>query len=212
MKAGMNLAEVISAVPQLGISCSTVLTDGTSGSGVKLLRLVSKQLRASMLGVLQGYTLQLNGSGAGLEDQMGLLQHARLSRLLVVVTDDANGRQWGGNEQPEASPCCRSLLTCTTLTSLDFYDSMPTPDVWRELPPGLRDLRCMLSATPPESLVFGNLRSLQCNCGPAANCVLLEDIAAVLRMAPKLEVLNLVSGEASLESMLERPFAPAIEG
>lgn len=91
MKAGMNLAEVISAVPQLGISCSTVLTDGTSGSGVKLLRLVSKQLRASMLGVLQGYTLQLNGSGAGLEDQMGLLQHARLSRLLVVVTDDANG-------------------------------------------------------------------------------------------------------------------------
>lgn len=123
----------------------------------------------------------------------------------------AAGRQWGGNEQPEASPCCRSLLTCTTLTSLDFYDSMPTPDVWRELPPGLRDLRCMLSATPPESLVFGNLRSLQCNCGPAANCVLLEDIAAVLRMAPKLEVLNLVSGEASLESMLERPFAPAIE-
>lgn len=89
--AAKTLAEVIVAVPQLRTACSNAVSDGTQGSGIKLMRLVCKQLGTVMLGVVQSYTLQLNKGGAGLDEQMSLLQDARLSCLRVVVTDDAIG-------------------------------------------------------------------------------------------------------------------------
>lgn len=86
-----TLAEAIAAVPQLGNKCSSVLTDGGTGSGLKSMRLISKQIRAAMLGVVQGYTLTLDGGAAGMMSELSLLQGARLSCLRVVVIQGADG-------------------------------------------------------------------------------------------------------------------------
>lgn len=91
----MTLGGAIAAVPQLGSTCSLALADGDPGSGIKLLRLVSKQMRTAMVSVVQGYTLCLDGSGASLLNEMGLLQDTRLSRLCVIVTDDTDGESFG---------------------------------------------------------------------------------------------------------------------
>lgn len=89
----MRLCQAITAVPQLGTSCSLILTDGTPGSGIKLMRLVSKQLRLAMMSVVQGYTLNLNGSGAGLLEKMTVLQSSRLSCLRVSVLRSSIGER-----------------------------------------------------------------------------------------------------------------------
>lgn len=86
-----TLFGAISAVPTLGSRCSSVLTDGVPGSGLKTMRLVSKQIRAAMLDAVTGYTLRLNGSAQSLMNEMGMLQGTKLSCLRVVVMDDADG-------------------------------------------------------------------------------------------------------------------------
>lgn len=84
--APTTLAEAITAVPQLRSSCILVLTcpQDASGTGIKLLRLVSKQLCNAMLGAVRGYTLTLDGSR--MIDKIALLQGVQLSCLRVVVT------------------------------------------------------------------------------------------------------------------------------
>lgn len=89
-----TLGEAISAVPQLGRDCSAVLTVAVPGSGLKLMRLVSRHLRTAMLGVVQGYTLLLDGSSPGLFREMALLEHTSLSHLHVVVKDHIFGELW----------------------------------------------------------------------------------------------------------------------
>lgn len=86
----MTLDEVVRVVPQLGILCSNVLMGAAPGSGIKTMRLVNKQLRLSMLHVVQGYTLRLNGAPLHLMSffkQMSVLQGAKLSRLRIVVKE-----------------------------------------------------------------------------------------------------------------------------
>lgn len=51
------------------------------------MRLVNKQLRLSMVHVVQGYTLRLNGVGTDHLTQMSVLQGAKLSCLRIVVTE-----------------------------------------------------------------------------------------------------------------------------
>lgn len=86
-----TLDEVISAIPQLGMACSAVLTIAVPGSGLKLMRLVSRQMSTVMLGMVQGYTLQLDGRSPGLFTQMALLALTRMSHLRVVVSDRTAG-------------------------------------------------------------------------------------------------------------------------
>lgn len=86
-----TLSEAISAVPHLGTMCGLALTDDVLGSGLKVMRLVSKHLRTAMLGTIQGYTLQLNGQASSTFDHMHLLEHSRLSQLRVVLTDHNHG-------------------------------------------------------------------------------------------------------------------------
>lgn len=93
----ITLGEVITAVPQLGTACSLALTHvDTPGSGIKLMRLLSKQLSTAMLGAVQGYTLHLDGSGGRLLNQTAFLHGIRLSCLRVVVTEDSKGESKAG--------------------------------------------------------------------------------------------------------------------
>lgn len=104
----MTLEGTIAAVPQLGSSCSKVLEDffGVPGSGIKLMRLVSKQLRVAMLGMVQGYTLLLNGSGEQLLKEMALFQNTRLSCLRVIVSHERHGELVTGFH----TQCCVFML------------------------------------------------------------------------------------------------------
>lgn len=87
-----TLGEAICAVPELQHSCCTVMTrPHVAGPGIKNLRLVSKQLRVAMVGMMKGYTLCLDGSAADLIDKMNLLQSARISRLTVIVKAKLKG-------------------------------------------------------------------------------------------------------------------------
>lgn len=58
--------------------------------GIKLICLVSKQLRTAMLDSVQGYTLDFTGSVESLIHTMALLKDARFS-LLCVVTPASTG-------------------------------------------------------------------------------------------------------------------------
>lgn len=89
--AGPTFAGTILAVPELASICSIAMTDGTPGSGTKLMRLVSKQLRSAMLGTVRSFALVLDGSGVGMMQQMTVLQDTRLSCLRVLVIDDTEG-------------------------------------------------------------------------------------------------------------------------
>lgn len=107
----MAFDSAISEVPQLRAICSSALsTDGIPGSGLKLLRLVSRNLRKAMLGVIQSYTLQLDGRATRLLNQMNLLESTRLSHLQVVVTDDYHGEQHLGVGELVSGISLRSLL------------------------------------------------------------------------------------------------------
>lgn len=86
-----TLDATFSAVPELRNRCSSVLANDSPGSGLKLLRLVSRQIRTAMLAVVEGYTLSLDGSNIGLMDELSLLQSTKLSRVRVIVTKDTYG-------------------------------------------------------------------------------------------------------------------------
>lgn len=89
-----TLDGVISVVPQLGIACSAILTTSIAGSGLKLMRLVSRQLSIAMMDRVQGYTLKLSPfSDSLMEVEITMLarSRARLLHLQVVVTADVVG-------------------------------------------------------------------------------------------------------------------------
>lgn len=87
-----TLDDATSAVPELRNRCSSVLTEACPGSGLKTMRLVSKQVGVAMLSAVTAYTLSLDGSNVGLMDELRLLQNTKLSRLRVVVTKDTYGK------------------------------------------------------------------------------------------------------------------------
>lgn len=99
-----TLHGVISIVPQLGVACGAVLNTAAPGSGLKLMRLVSKQLSIAMMDVVQGYTLRLDAASDGLVKEMALLARlrARLFYLRVVVTENVGG----GLRIDCSQPCC----------------------------------------------------------------------------------------------------------
>lgn len=76
--------EVLNAVPLLKTACCTAL-GGVPGSGLKLLRRVSKLSASSMLDAVHGYILELDGKGATLMQEMSVLEYTRLSHLRVVL-------------------------------------------------------------------------------------------------------------------------------
>lgn len=84
--------DVISAVPHLGTTCNDTIACGIPGSGLKHLRLVSKQVRAAVLSLVQGYTLSLDGCASSLVAQMSLLEGTKLSQLQVDVTPGTHGK------------------------------------------------------------------------------------------------------------------------
>lgn len=88
--------DAMCGVPKLRELCKTVMTGAIPGSGIKLLRLVSKQLGVAMLGPVQAYTLTLDGH-AGSDTflhQMSLLESTLLTRLRVTFVDNTTGG-WG---------------------------------------------------------------------------------------------------------------------
>lgn len=88
-----TLGAAVAAVPQLGEACSLVLTYDRPGSGLKVMRLVCKDLCTAMLGVVRGYSLHLDGRAAGLENQITLLESTRLTHLCVAVFADREGKK-----------------------------------------------------------------------------------------------------------------------
>lgn len=116
---------------------------------------------------------------------------------------------------PRSGACCLSLLSCTSLTSLDVGTSSLTLEMWQALPPGLRELRCALDTDPPDDLtVLRSLQHLECYCHPDGNYVGLCRLAAVVHSAPHLRSLHIAGrgGEAdgsSLVSELLVEFAPS---
>lgn len=93
--ASTTLAEAITAFPELGKVCSTALIDeflGSVGPGLKIMRLVSKHIRAAMLRVVQRFDLNLDGKADGLMDMMSALHTTQLSCLRVTVNRNIVGK------------------------------------------------------------------------------------------------------------------------
>lgn len=71
----------------LAAACLSALQENAyinDGSGLKLLRLVSKQIRTAVTKSVRGYTLTIDGNPQQLPD-VSLLQLTQLSRMRVVV-------------------------------------------------------------------------------------------------------------------------------
>lgn len=125
--APKTLGDVISAVPKLWSSCSIALADGNLGSGIKLMRLVSKQLRTAMLCTVQGYTLDFTESGVGLLNRFSLLQDTRLS-LLRVVAPTSTG-EVDLNRSVHGSHCSRLtvFVSCERVRSPPYHQQHVKP-------------------------------------------------------------------------------------
>lgn len=93
-EATISLGAAIAAVPQLGEACISILTDTRPGSGLKVMRLVCKELQAAMLGVVRGYTLCLDGRADGLADQMKFLKSTSLTHLRISIITDCGGERF----------------------------------------------------------------------------------------------------------------------
>lgn len=84
------------------------------------------------------------------------------------------------------------ILSCTSLTHVDFGSRMLAPEVWQALPPALQELHCSLKHTgEPRFPILINLQRLTLH-----GFVRLEDIAAILHRAPQLTLLKLHSSES----------------
>lgn len=86
-----TLEEVMCKVPELRNRFGPVLAREGPGSCLKALRLVSRQLRATMLAVVGGYTLILHGRDVDLTEEMRFLSNFKLSRLRVAVAKEPSG-------------------------------------------------------------------------------------------------------------------------
>lgn len=82
-----TLGHVIAAVPQLANACSSAMTTvgDIPGFGLKLMRLVNKQLGSAMLGVVSGYTLTLDGEALLSDKELSFLAATKLSYLRARV-------------------------------------------------------------------------------------------------------------------------------
>lgn len=98
-----TLCEAMTASPQLRSSCIRVVNQDQEdpGKGIKLLRLVSKQLRSVMLSEVRGYTLNIDGEGSGPISQMSLLEGANCSldclRVVIAASCSAATKLGGLN-------------------------------------------------------------------------------------------------------------------
>lgn len=89
--APTTLGAAICAVPHLGSLCSSILDTKDPGSGIKIMRLVNKQLRTAMLRVMKGYTLIMDDKATDLMSEMCLLRCTTLVKLLVKITPYLEG-------------------------------------------------------------------------------------------------------------------------
>lgn len=87
----ISLGAAIAAVPQLGEACNFVLSDSTPGLGLKVMRLVCKELQVAMLGVIRGYSLCLDGRADGLADQLKFLESTSLTHLRIAIITECGG-------------------------------------------------------------------------------------------------------------------------
>lgn len=92
--APTTLGLAVFKVPQLRSICSTVLATDVPGSGLKVMRLVCKQLCKAMLREVQGYCLTLDGKTLDM-CEMSFLQSTSMSYLRVNFTAHMNGG-WAG--------------------------------------------------------------------------------------------------------------------
>lgn len=80
------LSNMFTQVPQLATSCIAALTNPECpGSGLRTLRLTSKEMRIVVLDHVQGCTLQLDGVGAEMVPQMTVMKGVDLKRLNVAI-------------------------------------------------------------------------------------------------------------------------------
>lgn len=82
-----DFGQAVAAVPQLAQTCSSVLGPDIPGSGLKLMRLVSRQLSSMLLATVSGYTLRLDGGAQGISQaEVAVLAGTKLSHLRVIVS------------------------------------------------------------------------------------------------------------------------------
>lgn len=111
-------------------------------------------------------------------------------RLLVIAAAD---------EQ-----CCLGLLSCSSLTHVNLGSRCLTPQMWRALPSGLRELQCSLECTPPTSTTFPDLQHVKCQCS-LSNCDLeLAKLVLFPRLAPELTTLLLLLNDRGVYEDLSR--------
>lgn len=108
-----TFGDAISAAPQLGNMCILLLTADNVSSGLKHMRLVSKQVRSAMLRLVRGYNMQLDGSATSLVAEMSLLENARLSRLRVTVVSE--GEVSGAGMHVQSTLCAVTVCTSTRI-------------------------------------------------------------------------------------------------
>lgn len=110
-----------------------------------------------------------------------------------------------------AQPCCKSLLSCASLTHLDLGTRTLTPHMWSSLPLGLRRLKCALDDEAPAAVhTPNNLQHLDVCCDEY-DCVDLRSILAALWVVPQLKTLTLCgTGEPSKGRLVPRIYVPCM--
>lgn len=93
-------------------------------------------------------------------------------------------------------PCCLSLLSCISLTSLDVGSCSLTLEMWHALPESLRELGCSLPKEPLVGLrLLKSLHLFRYCCNFTGNLVHVNCLVPVLREAPNLECLVMSNGK-----------------
>lgn len=94
-------------------------------------------------------------------------------------------------DSPETGPCCLALLSCASLTHMDFGPHSPTPEMWQALPLCLQGLHCAIPSSPPAGLVaLKKLKLLEIYCKDKYG-VGIGLLVSILRGAPEVQSLIL---------------------
>lgn len=118
-----TLATALGIVSHLRHTCRAALTTNGSVGGWKLLRLVGRDFRGSIMDVVQNYSFELNAFGkdqAWLMAQMILLKATSLSLLRVVITSDSDGELAPTSQQAGLLSCTVSTISTHADSNLDF--------------------------------------------------------------------------------------------
>lgn len=93
-------------------------------------------------------------------------------------------------DDPKVVAICKALLSCSSLTHMDFGALTLTLEMWYALPPGLQGLHCSLPRSPPVDLHnLGQLQQLELYC-TGGQGIDLSILLSTLRLAPKLRSLQ----------------------